>query len=165
MFDLMQNSLFQAAEMQQERMFTAAKQSRLIHSREAAERYRRLFWRGRVGQLWARLTGQPSHLVPLDSKRTQHSGHYAGLQIVPIGEICGSEGRSADFDRQFNPLVNHTRDRWLDIFDAQRAGQELPPVELIRLGDKYFVRDGHHRISVARTLGRNYVDAVVTVAN
>jgi hypothetical protein len=73
---------------------------------------------------------------------------------VQIDRISGSEGRSSDFDRAFNPLRSHNRDRWLGITAARRRGKSLPPIELIQVRGVYFVRDGHHRISVARALGR-----------
>jgi len=82
---------------------------------------------------------------------------------VAIAQICGSEGRAADFDRDFNPLQDHTRDRWLGIAEAYQRGRYLPPVALIQVGDHYFVRDGHHRISVARALGQQAIEATVEV--
>ena len=88
--------------------------------------------------------------------------HYDGIKSVSIEEIVGSEGKSEDFDRSFNPRQDRTRTRWLNIAKARLADRELPPVELIQVGDSYFVRDGHHRISVARALGENYIDAEVT---
>jgi len=48
------------------------------------------------------------------------------------------------------------------VNEAIEAGANLPPVKLYKFGDAYFVRDGHHRVSVARFRGSNYVDAVVT---
>jgi hypothetical protein len=164
MFDLMQNGLFEAAEMRQSEMRAEAQRARLLHSREASERFRRVFFRGRLRSFWARLTGRSITLQRLE-RSPDHHQRYAGVQTVPIHLIQGSEGRSSDFDRDFYPLAAHTRERWLGIYDAQNAGEELPPVELIRLEDRYFVRDGHHRISVARTLGRDYVDAMVISAN
>jgi hypothetical protein len=83
--------------------------------------------------------------------------------MVLIAQIDGSENRSTDFDRNFNPLNDHTRDRWLSIARAWQRGRYLPPVKLIQVGDHYFVRDGHHRISVARALGWEVVYATVEV--
>jgi hypothetical protein len=87
----------------------------------------------------------------------------AGTRIVPIQQIRGSEGRCTDFDAAFHPLKAHTEDRWLSVAKANLRGRGLPPVELIKVGDAYFVRDGHHRISVAAALGQREIDAVVTV--
>jgi len=100
----------------------------------------------------ARVTGRGDRLLDLaavTASCTIRDRHYAGIQTVPIGQIRGSEGRCNDFDTDFHP--------------RQKRGVPLPPVELIRVGEVYFVRDGHHRISVAATLGQQYIDAVVTV--
>jgi hypothetical protein len=85
------------------------------------------------------------------------------LHTVAISNICGSENRVVDFDCDFNPLQDHTRDRWLGIAAALQRGRCLPPVALIQVGDRYFVRDGHHRISVARALGQKAIEATVEI--
>lgn len=87
--------------------------------------------------------------------------HYLGLRVVPINKIVGSEGRPLDFDRAFFPRESHTKSRWLSIDRAYYEQALLPPVELIKVGDKYFVRDGNHRVSVARSRGQEFVDAIV----
>ncbi|HLO17656.1 MAG TPA: hypothetical protein VK206_22690 [Anaerolineales bacterium] len=97
------------------------------------------------------------------SKRKIRSQHDAGSRTVPIKRIKGSEGRSGDFDCDFNPMQTRTFARWMSVAVARSSGETLPLVELIQLGDDYFVRDGHHRISVARALGEEYVDAKIIV--
>lgn len=97
------------------------------------------------------------------SKRRIVRQHHAGSRTVAIYHIKGSEGRSEDFDCDFNPLHSRTRDRWINIALARSQGDTLPLVELIQLGDDYYVRDGHHRISVARGLGEEFVDAKVII--
>lgn len=87
--------------------------------------------------------------------------YYAGLKIVPIDRIRGSEGRTEDFDDAFYPLHDRLRSRWLSVASVRLAGESLPPVELIHTGGVYFVRDGHHRISVAKALGEVFIDAEV----
>jgi hypothetical protein len=87
---------------------------------------------------------------------------YVGLRMVPLTEIRGSEGRTDDFDAQFRPLRDHDRDRWVSVLLAMRHGVVMPPVELIQVGDIYFVRDGHHRISAARQMGQREIEATVT---
>lgn len=81
---------------------------------------------------------------------------------VPVERIVGSVGRSRDFDREFQPVQKHTRSRWESIYVAAVGGVTLPPVELYKVGDCYFVKDGNHRVSVARYLGAQFVDAEVT---
>ncbi len=79
-----------------------------------------------------------------------------------LRSIIGSEGRAADFDLGFHPLDESARDRWVSMAVAYLRHLPLPPVELIQVGDAYFVRDGHHRISVGRAFGQIAIDAEVT---
>jgi hypothetical protein len=85
-----------------------------------------------------------------------------GLQVVPLDAIVGTVDRAADFDRGFRPTTTRLRSRWERIAAAQRRGEPLPPVSLFKVGELYFVRDGHHRVSVAKSLGRADIDAYVT---
>jgi hypothetical protein len=84
-----------------------------------------------------------------------------GLQVVQLDTIVGSVGRAGDFDRAFLPTTSQVRSRWERIATAMRRGEPLPPVDLFRVGEVHFVRDGHHRVSVARALGREDIDARV----
>jgi hypothetical protein len=121
---------------------------------------------GRARQVWAKVRGQSRRLLDLNSvAATSASGdrRAAGVQTVGIRQICGSEGRCDDFDIAFHPLKEHAEERWVSVARAQLRGLGLPPVELIQLGAVYFVRDGHHRISVAAALGQQEIDAVVTI--
>jgi hypothetical protein len=122
--------------------------------------------RGRRGRLWSALTGRSRRLFALaevDDHCTVRERCNDGVRAVPIDQIRGSEGRSKDFDRDFCPLQDHTRQRWLSVARARRQGKALPPVQLVQVGEIYFCLDGHHRISVARTLGQCYIEARVTV--
>ena len=88
--------------------------------------------------------------------------HDLGLRVVPLDAIVGTVDRGVDFDRGFRPTSTRLRSRWERIASAQRRGESLPPVSLFKIGDLYFVRDGHHRVSVAKSLGREDIDAYVT---
>jgi hypothetical protein len=88
--------------------------------------------------------------------------HSLGIQVVPIEQIVGSLGRTRDFDNQFQPLGDHTQWRWISVMKAMYRDTALPPVELVKAGDSYFVVDGHHRISVARQREQLYIEAHVT---
>ena len=88
---------------------------------------------------------------------------YAGIQVVAIDSIIGSEGKTGDFDMGFHPIKEASRERWVNMAVAYLKCMTLPPVQLVQIGDVYFVRDGHHRISVARALGQKDIDAEVTV--
>lgn len=122
--------------------------------------------RGRWGLLWGMLTGRSRALHSLDeiiqTSRVQ-SVSNGGTRMVAIAQIKGSECRAADFDRDFNPLQDRTRERWINIAKAWLRGRYLPPVILIQVGERYFVRDGHHRISVARALGLDEVEAKIEI--
>jgi hypothetical protein len=85
-----------------------------------------------------------------------------GLQVVPIASIVGTVDRERDFDRRFRPTSGRVRSRWEQIAAAMRRGESMPPVDLMRIGEIYFVRDGHHRVSVARAQGLDTIDAYVT---
>jgi hypothetical protein len=85
-----------------------------------------------------------------------------GLQVVRLDDIVGTVDRAADFDRGFRPTTQRLRSRWERIAAAQRRGEAMPPVSLYKIGDLYFVRDGHHRVSVAKSQGRDDIDAYVT---
>jgi hypothetical protein len=86
---------------------------------------------------------------------------YLGRRTVPVESIVGSEGRYADFDDEFLPLRSSSEQKWRSVYAALRRGEELPPVGLLKVGDVYFVRDGNHRVSVARWLGVEALDAEV----
>ena len=87
-----------------------------------------------------------------------------GLQSVGISQIQGSvnPGRSYDFDTEFRPLKAHNKERWLGLAAACIQGMKIPPVVLVKVGDIYFVQDGHHRISVAKAMGETEIKAVVS---
>ncbi len=84
-----------------------------------------------------------------------------GLKVVDVDSILGTVDRRSGFDRSFRPTSARVRRRWERIADAARRGEPLPPVDLYRIGEVHFVRDGHHRVSVARSMGREQIDAHV----
>ena len=86
---------------------------------------------------------------------------YRGLQLVPIKLIVGSEGRYRDFNKYFLPKSEFIRTRWESINRAQRNLISLPPIQLYEIGGAYFVRDGNHRVSVAKINGGEDIDAEV----
>ncbi len=130
--------------------------------------YLSMFLKGWWNKLWSVLTRRSRHLLDLSevvAANTMSGSHYLGTKTVSIRRIRGSESRSNDFDSDFHPLQNHTEERWLNIAAAQQRGVTLPAVDLVQVGEIYFVRDGHHRISVARAFGQEYIEAEVTVWN
>jgi hypothetical protein len=85
-----------------------------------------------------------------------------GVQTIDLDSIVGSVDRSRDFDRQFLPTTARVRSRWERIATATRRGEEIPPIDVYRIGELHFVKDGHHRVSVARAMGFKVIDAYVT---
>ncbi len=132
----------------------------------ALKLYRSARQRGAWAKVWSALTGRPCVLLDLDEVRAVcvlRASYDEGMRSVPINRIQGSEGRCADFDGEFRPLRPHNKERWVRIAMARLMRIHLPPVTLTLVGDRYFVLDGHHRISVARALGEIQIDAGVTV--
>ncbi|MBP6787279.1 MAG: hypothetical protein KA170_06815 [Candidatus Promineofilum sp.] len=123
--------------------------------------YQRSWWR----KLIARLTGRSNELLPFDEVRDAlpyRSQRDIGLQVVPLNKIVGSVGRYRDFDRAFLPIQRQTSERWVNIRKAHYRDVALPPVDLYKIGDVYFVKDGNHRVSVARDRNQTDIDAYVT---
>jgi hypothetical protein len=124
--------------------------------------------RATMAHLAARLRGEPDDvgvILPYEEVIAALgfvSEHSIGLQVVQLDLIVGTVDRGRDFDRRFRPTSRRVRSRWEQIAAAMRRGQAMPPVDLVRVGDIYFVRDGHHRVSVARALSRSDIDAYVT---
>jgi hypothetical protein len=85
-----------------------------------------------------------------------------GLQVIRVDSIVGSVDRTREFDRRFRPTSGRLRRRWEGVAKAMRRGESLPPISVYRIGDMHFVDDGHHRVSVARELGLETIDAYVT---
>ncbi len=118
---------------------------------------------GQQRRWWAKLTRRPNGLraLPAAAGRGQGS-HDAGRKQVALANIRGSEGRTQDFDDRFYPATRQTRQRWQSVASAIEDSVRLPPVDLIRVGNDYYVRDGHHRVSVAAAMGQDTIEATVT---
>ena len=85
-----------------------------------------------------------------------------GEQLITLDSIVGTVDRSREFDRSFRPTSTRVRERWQRINLAQRKGEPMPPIDVYRIGELHFVKDGHHRVSVARALGHKDISAYVT---
>jgi len=124
--------------------------------------------RARLGRLKAFLLrrGASSTLLSPDGIRRAvpaSGAMYRGMRTVETSRIVGSVGKHEQFDQNFMPLSRANPEKWKRIDRAFRLGQEeLPPVSLLELGGDYFVNDGHHRVSVARFHGVEWIDAEVT---
>lgn len=132
----------------------------------AVSLYQRACLAGGVKRMASRLLRRSSDLLNLNEAETNQpiqNRYPAGVKVVPIDRIQGSQGRCRDFDRAFYPRQRHNESRWLSVATARELGVALPLVELVQVGDIYFVRDGHHRISVARAMGQTEIEAEVRV--
>lgn len=129
----------------------------------ALAQFREALLQGWLNRLVALVMGRANHLDKLGDQHLNGERRHAGLRTVRIEQITGSENRSLDFDRQFHPLGDKTRDRWLSVMEARLNGVAMPPVQLTEVNGHYYVRDGHHRISVAAAMGETFVEAVVEV--
>ena len=86
---------------------------------------------------------------------------YQGMKVIPIDKIVGSEGRYKDFDNHFFPKSNFLKQRWERVDEAAIKDIILPPIKVYELSGVYFVRDGNHRVSVAKSRGTEFIDAEV----
>jgi len=121
-----------------------------------------------LGRLRDRLRRQPSDvnvILPFEevvAALGRRAERQLGQQVIPLDSIVGTVDRSREFDRRFRPTSGRVRGRWEGIAAAQRRGQAMPPIDVYRIGELHFVNDGHHRVSVARALGWDAIDAYVT---
>jgi hypothetical protein len=122
---------------------------------------RRAFWQ----EMLNHLRGKSAELLSFDEIKTRlrlREESYRGLQDVPLDRIVGSVGRYRDFTASFLPRNNDLRERWSRVYAQVNSMEGVPPVELYKVDDVYFVRDGNHRVSVARQLGAKTIQAHVT---
>jgi hypothetical protein len=117
-----------------------------------------------VRDIVATFTQRPESLLSFDhvcQKLKLDNVHYRDLRVVSLDHIVGSVGRYTDFTRAFLPRQDSLQDRWQRIEQMVATGRELPPIELYQVGHAYFVRDGNHRVSVARQCGITKIKAYV----
>jgi hypothetical protein len=129
-----------------------------------------LFWRmyftGKWKAAWARLRGQSRDLkllIEADKSRVWQV-HILERKAIRIADIHGSEGRVAEYDCDFYPRHRRDKQRWVGVcVGMMKDRTQFAPVEMVQLANTYYVRDGHHRISVGKALGHLFIDANVTV--
>ena len=109
-----------------------------------------------------RLQARPTRLDDFATIKPslQAGRQYLGIRQVALNQITGSLERCQDFDREFRPRKLHLRQRWANLYVLAKVGK-WPPVRLYQVGERYYVGDGHHRLSVARALGMAAVQAEV----
>lgn len=135
--------------------------------RKALDDFHRLRSKAALERFWAGIRGESLDLMPYDevsSKLRAVSQTNIGIQQVPLENIVGSVNRTSDFDRNFRPLSDGDRSRWANVKAAMTSPYTtgVPPVSLYKIGEAYFVLDGNHRISIAKEMGLDSIEAYVT---
>jgi hypothetical protein len=130
------------------------------------------FMRARRRQVLARLAhrlrGEPDDvnlILPFDevvAALGRRGERPLGLQTIGLDTVVGTVDSRRDFDRRFRPTSGRVRERWERLALAQRRGEHIPPIDVFRVGDLHFVKDGHHRVSIAMATGQQAIDAYVT---
>jgi hypothetical protein len=120
--------------------------------------------RARLDQVWAKLSGTNTELSVFPGSDPDlgraTSLKLLGLQDIRVDQIAGTLNRTRDFDHQFRPLTKHSLDRWVSTYLLHEQDRWAPLV-IHKIRERYFVEDGHHRVSVARMIGMDFIDAKV----
>jgi len=116
-------------------------------------------------EVFARLTGESIELLSYEDVRQKLralEGNAPQLKEIPLSAIIGSVGRYSDFTKDFLPRFDSDQSRWVDIMKETTGFRGLPPIDVYQIGEAYFVKDGNHRVSVARQLDAGQIQAYVT---
>ena len=116
----------------------------------------------RRDSMWARLIGKSTALALFPEQAPEKSPNrkFIGVKDVPLEQIVGTLNRPSDFDQKFRPLKSYLRDRWVNAYLALESSG-WAPILVHKIGDRYYVEDGHHRVSIARSLGMGFIQARV----
>ena len=147
-------------------MLTEGNKSKIEYSR-ALEDFRQARSKARLQHLLAAITGESLDLLRFDEITQKMHGlglSSKGLHEIPIDAIVGSVNRYQDFDRNFLPLHDSDVERWANVKAAMTTpgSMGLPPILVYKIGEVYFVLDGNHRVSIARQMGIELIEAYVT---
>jgi len=135
-----------------------------MYSSIARQDFSRARMKETLGRILALLQPQKDEMLSLGDIRSllrPDSETYKGMRTVPIERIVGSEGRYRDFNKAFLPKHDKLMRRWMSVDEAHYRNIILPPIKLFEIGGAYFVRDGNHRVSVAKAQGAEFIDAEV----
>lgn len=127
-----------------------------------SEKFSTLHARAVRESLWTKLIGRCASLEVFPEQAPQKSPNrtFTGVTEIPLEQILGTLNRRGDFDNQFRPLKKYLRDRWVNTYlTLEREGWS--PILVHKVGNAYYVEDGHHRVSVARSLGMAFIQARV----
>jgi hypothetical protein len=134
---------------------------------QSATEFNRASMKGFWETLGYLVKGQSTHLLAFNrvlSETGSKQLSYLGVRDIPLKDIKGSAGRYWDFTPRFLPSINNkiNKDRWRIIYTLVMTGEGFPPIQVYKVGDLYFVEDGHHRVSVANYLGWKTIQAHIT---
>lgn len=134
---------------------------------DAESDFLRVRRRARISEIGSKLLGRSGGGTLTLSEVLQAVGSRGevsiGLRVIDLDDIVGSVDKARDFDPAFRPTSGRSRARWERLAEAVRRGRPLPPIDVYQVGGYYFVRDGHHRVSVLRALGEQKIEADVTL--
>ncbi len=119
----------------------------------------------RLGNRLSREPDDVNLILPFDEVVTalgRKGERSLGLLTIKLDSVVGTMDSGRDFDRRFRPTSSRVRERWERLALAQRRGEPMPPIDVYRVGDMHFVKDGHHRVSIALATGQTTIDAYVT---
>jgi nucleotide-binding universal stress UspA family protein len=132
---------------------------------QSVQDFRAARLRASVEMMRAVLVGKSADLLSYEDVREKLQAKETNqrkLKNIPLDTIVGSMGRYSDFTRSFFPRQEKDEDRWARVRMQVEGSEGLPPIEAYQLGDVYFVIDGNHRVSVARSLGATHIEGYVT---
>jgi hypothetical protein len=135
---------------------------------DVADEFMRARRREVLSRLAHRLRREPDDvnlILPFDEVAAalgRRGERNLGLQTIALDTVVGTVDSRRDFDRHFRPTSSRVRERWERLALAQKRGESIPPIDVYRIGDLHFVKDGHHRVSIAIATGQQVIDAYVT---
>jgi nucleotide-binding universal stress UspA family protein len=134
---------------------------------QALDDYRRARRSAAIQEILSRFRGSPEEMELLsydDVRQKLRAVEKSSERLteIPLDKIVGSVGRYHDFTRRFLPKSSIDQNRWARVMASTKGLSGLPPIDVYKLGEVYFVRDGNHRVSVARQLGNTAIQAYVT---
>lgn len=137
----------------------------LLSPESAGQDFRRARRQAALQYIISRLTGKSTELFSYEEVRRKLRGVEGSARLladIPLDAVVGSVGRYNEFTRDFLPRKTIRSDRWIRVKMAMVGLQGVPPIEVYQIGNVYFVQDGNHRVSVARQMGLNHIQAYVT---
>lgn len=131
----------------------------------AVQDFRTARRRATFERILSRLSGRSPDLLSYEEVRRKlhaiETPRYE-LREIPLSSIVGSLGRYNDFTRSFLPISDSSRERWARVKGVSESATGFPPIDVYQIGEAYFVKDGNHRVSVARQAGAKTIQAYVT---